>query len=765
MGTTNNFGLSTVGSGESIADDGHKYSLRDRQTIDALLWTLFNHDHSSETETAPFSGPTQRPVLTLASTGGELGAGQNLAYKISYRDAYGNETEASLEAQVSTPLAIASPPSFELAVATTGGSLAPGIYRYAVAYIQAGGFTTKAPNISSIIVPTGTITNEITMTLDTLPATATGWDIYRRDPATDEFYFLDTVGFGNTEYVDDGSSTLDCTRKRPAFNTTNSTNMVTVEIDPNDLPLNPRITAWRLFRASQSGPFGENSLLVEVTETTTEGGADLVTEYEDDGTGTGPGQPLEQSAVPPAPLRLDASVVFSETSGRLPAIAAPWRVHQFHTFCPGELADSVVYNRTVLEEDMTPSRIEVSLIGAPVGADAGDHAIVRVQDDALVNEVQSVYTTATENNEIQRIVIAATAGTFTLTFSAQTTSALDWDCTAAELDTALEALSNITTVFVTGSGTAADPFYVEFTNPGNQNVAQMTANIGSLTGTVTITTTIEGSDGGTFTLTFSGQTTAAIAYDASAATVDTELTALSNIVSVVVTGAGTFADPWIVEFTDPGAQNVALMTGNVTSLNGSLFIAEDVKGHGNTILEVLVDDTGLFHTWAATSTPGADQEAEIAPATTTGVTVSDNLALNDSAIELNAQNEYVAWNVGALDPGDYVARFHVSNLDLTSTFELKVTDLPSTTIVSSSLTTARGSYVPAYELEFSSDGTEDFELRVTKTDTGTDRVRVDKFEYEAFLDTFIAGQTLTVEVEIVGAPTNAGEDAQVNVWY
>lgn len=764
MGETTNFGLSTVGGGESIADDGHKYTLRDRETIDALLWTLFNHNHATELETAPFAGPTQRPTLTLTTTGGELGAGQDLAYRISYRDTYGNETEASLEAQISTPPAIASPVAFELSTVTTGGSLGPGIYRYAVAYIQAGGKTTKAPNISSIIVPTGTITNTVTIQIGSLPSGASGWDIYRRDPATDEYYFLATTASGPT-FVDDGSDTLDCTRKRPSFNTTNSTNRVLIEIDPTDLPLNPRITAWRIFRASQAGAFTDNSLLIDVSDTLTEGGADLVTEYDDTGGGTSPGQPLEVSVVPPAPLQLDASATFSADSGRLPAAVAPWKVHQFHTFCTGALTDALVYNQVLIQEDMTPSRIDVSLLAAPTGANAGNHAIVRVKDDAAVNEIQNVYNTATENNEIQKIVIAATAGTFTLTFSAQTTSALDWDCTAAELDTALEALSNITTVFVTGSGTTADPFYVEFTNPGNQNVAQMTANVGSLTGTVTITTTVAGSDGGTFTLTFEGQTTGAIAYDASAAALDTALEALSNITTVTVTGTGTLADPWVVEFTNPGAQNVDLMTADATLLHGNVFIEEVTRGHGNTILEVACDANTAYHFWTVTSTPGTDQEAEVAPATTTGITVSDSTALNDSAIELNAQTEYVAWNLGVLDPGDYVARFHVSNYDLTSTFELKVTDLPSTTIESASITAARGSYVPAYELEFTADGTEDFEFRVTKTDSGTDRVRVDKFEYEAFLDTFLAGQTLTVEVDIVGVPTTPGSNAQVNVWY
>ncbi len=75
--------------------------------------------------------------------------------------------------------------------------------------------------------------------------------------------------------------------------------------------------------------------------------------------------------------------------------------------------------------------------------------------------------------------------------------------------------------------------------------------------------------GGTFTLTFAGQTTAATAYNASAATVKTNLEALSNIApgDVTVTKSGSV---WSVEFTGVYAGiNVPLMTGSGASLTGS----------------------------------------------------------------------------------------------------------------------------------------------------------------------------------------------------
>ncbi len=86
------------------------------------------------------------------------------------------------------------------------------------------------------------------------------------------------------------------------------------------------------------------------------------------------------------------------------------------------------------------------------------------------------------------------------------------------------------------------------------------------------TLTMTGSPtGGTFTLTYSGQTTAGIAYNASAAAVVTALEALSNIGAgnVIATGGALPATPVVVEFvSNLGQQDVALMTANSASLTG-----------------------------------------------------------------------------------------------------------------------------------------------------------------------------------------------------
>jgi hypothetical protein len=79
------------------------------------------------------------------------------------------------------------------------------------------------------------------------------------------------------------------------------------------------------------------------------------------------------------------------------------------------------------------------------------------------------------------------------------------------------------------------------------------------------TVTVTGAPtGGDFTLTYDGQTTATIPFNASAAAVLAALNALSNIApgDVTVTGAG----PYVVTFQTPG--DTALMTADGTGLTG-----------------------------------------------------------------------------------------------------------------------------------------------------------------------------------------------------
>ena len=110
--------------------------------------------------------------------------------------------------------------------------------------------------------------------------------------------------------------------------------------------------------------------------------------------------------------------------------------------------------------------------------------------DTIVDEVQTVTVT---NGD--------TTNTFTLTYAGQTTSALDWDASAAEVTSALEALSNIGVGDVvvtytaaagggvytlTFAGALADTNVAELTSAGTGcDVAHGTTTVGGTTTNLT----------------------------------------------------------------------------------------------------------------------------------------------------------------------------------------------------------------------------------------------------------------------------------------
>jgi hypothetical protein len=870
MATTANFGLNKFGSEGRITDNGSKFSNKDRDTIDALLFTLYSHDHRL-VNTVVLEGPDQDPDLVAASGSGTLGANTNYFYRIAFVDGNGSETLASPAAIVQTDAPLGVPPVLDVQTADTGGTLDPGTYKYALSYYQSSGGETTAPNISNVVVPIGTSTNQNTITLDTLPSGATGWKIYRKEPGDSEYFLLASVTSGPT-YVDDGTTDPDCTKKRATSNSTNASNSITISIHSTDLPLDSRVVSWRIYR-STSGNFGERSLIATQTETTTENGTDLVTSYTDNGDIGQTGIPLQQTTIPPAIPQLDAGDIFTATGKRLDASFAPLGTKLWTTFISGNVVNATTYNKIVPPYDMHVERIDLFYQnGGPTGTSGANYTTVRVTDDSLIDEVQEVYTDAAPNNEIQFLSNNATGGDFTISFDGQgptnaldynapvevtaetqelynngttgdftlgdgvnTTSAIAFDALASTVETRLqtdiaaivdvnvsgagtagdpwvidwadplgpfieltpvdnmsggvstitttiqgqlgiktelELLSNITTLAVTGGGVASDPWHIEFVDPGDQNVLEITTNdVGLTAGSSSISTETEGSDGGTFTLSDGVDTTSPIAFDAIPGTVETRLqTDITSITDVTVTGAGTEIDPFVITYVDPGDQDVPVLIadGTLLSFGAFAFVTTTTDGRANTVIDVdCQTDTDTFSWQSSTSDEGA-QEAEEAPATG-GVIVSDTLATNDGAIELDTQNEENYWNVGTLDAGEYVAYFYVSDVDQIATFDCLVVDdhlgAPST-MASITRSPGRIEYTPSYEVKFTSTGAEDIFFVVEKTDvSGVADVRVDKYEYLVNLPRLWAGQVATIEGLITGAPTTPGADVQVNVWY
>ena len=160
----------------------------------------------------------------------------------------------------------------------------------------------------------------------------------------------------------------------------------------------------------------------------------------------------------------------------------------------------------------------------------------------------------------------------------------------------MEAIGNLTDVTVTpdtneDATTNALSFTVTFVNvdPDAADVSLMTGTSTGMTGgrvdvhtiqsaaaavNEVIDVTLTGSPtGGTFTLTYSGQTTSGIAYNAAASAVTSALEALSNIgsgdVSVSASGALASGYGWRIEFTGALAGADQALTASGASLTGA----------------------------------------------------------------------------------------------------------------------------------------------------------------------------------------------------
>ena len=118
----------------------------------------------------------------------------------------------------------------------------------------------------------------------------------------------------------------------------------------------------------------------------------------------------------------------------------------------------------------------------------------------------------------------------------------------------------------------------------------------------------EGVDSGTFTVTFGANTTAALAYNITAAALDTALNALASVTSAGgVTVTGSTGGPWKIGFDAVGAQG--LFSVDVTSLvpEAEAYVSEMVVGDGSTkeVQFIQIEETPLALTNSFSSLPSA----------------------------------------------------------------------------------------------------------------------------------------------------------------
>lgn len=314
-GSTDRWGLTTLGSGDSIAADGYKFADADRHLIDRLLrYAAEEHRHTGQvgSDTTPEVGPT----LTLVPGGGAMPASARYYYRFTTIDILGNESAGSPIVAIDTPGSLSVPGAPALSYVTGSGALEPGTYSYVLsAYSGASTLETKAINSAAITVPGTSTTNSVSLILPTLPISATGLNVYRKSASGMHYLYLASIAAPTVGqvWVDDGSLEGDCDRSLPATNHTNNTSAVRVSY-PGATPAITEGWAWRIYRSTSAYEWSR-SYLADLNPI----GATPYTpvEYLDVGGGTETGAPPTVAQVINAPAKITLTDA-AEVQGVLP---------------------------------------------------------------------------------------------------------------------------------------------------------------------------------------------------------------------------------------------------------------------------------------------------------------------------------------------------------------------------------------------------------------------------------------------------------------
>lgn len=126
------------------------------------------------------------------------------------------------------------------------------------------------------------------------------------------------------------------------------------------------------------------------------------------------------------------------------------------------------------------------------------HQNVSVKPAAVRGKDIDVYIGTPIANEVQTVTLTgATGGTFTLSYSSQTTSALAYNASASAVQTALEGLSNLAPGDVAVSGSPGGPYTITFGGTlTGVDAATIVADASSLTGGGTPSIAVATSTGG-----------------------------------------------------------------------------------------------------------------------------------------------------------------------------------------------------------------------------------------------------------------------------
>ena len=260
--------------------------------------------------------------------------------------------------------------------------------------------------------------------------------------------------------------------------------------------------------------------------------------------------------------------------------------------------------------------------------------------------VKHTTTGVTGANEVQTLSVSGspTGGGFTLSFGGQTTASIAFNATAAQVQTALAALTSIQAGNITCAGGPLPTSSVSITFQGTlgfapQNPITIGANTlsGGTTPAPAIARTTPGvqsvndvqslsisgtATGGTFALSFQGATAAALPYNATATQLQAALQALQNIgagnavcaggplpgsaVTITFQGALSAAPQPTISIADNSlstSTTPAAVVTRVTTGVGTTSLAIPVDPDDNTIPGLIWDPTRFVLLDSATNTP------------------------------------------------------------------------------------------------------------------------------------------------------------------
>lgn len=207
-------------------------------------------------------------------------------------------------------------------------------------------------------------------------------------------------------------------------------------------------------------------------------------------------------------------------------------------------------------------------------------------------------TASEEVQTVEQSVAGATGTTFTLTVAGQTTSGIALNASAATVKTALEALSNVAPGDVDVQGPAGGPYTITFLEAGAFGDTNVAAITGDGVGVNEVQTLTAGGApaGNDFKLTYNGQQTSAITYNASthhptATEVRDALRALSNVPDTDLTAGGGPLDGTPVTITFSGSlaeQDVNALVSD----DANIVVSTTTPGKSGPTIVVTTDAQG-----------------------------------------------------------------------------------------------------------------------------------------------------------------------------